>query len=223
MRNIRPVSIITSDGSHSLYMPELNEHYHSVNGAITESQHVYITAGLKACFKKQISILEVGLGTGLNAFLTFLEAKKRELTIEYDCLEKYPLDDQIISQLNYASILSPENQGIFSKIHEVPWEVSVSLSSFFSIKKIRTDVNDYAFNEKSYDVVYYDAFAPDKQPEVWNSDIFEKIYAAANSQGILTTYCAKGEIRRIMQKVGFKVERIPGPPGKREMLRACKV
>ncbi len=219
VKDMQPIPIITSDGSHSLFVPGINEHYHSVNGAIQESLHVYITAGLNECSKINISVLEIGFGTGLNAFLTFLEAEKRNLNIEYFCLEKYPLDEDITVQLNYASILSPQHQNIFEKLHSSSWENTHLITPFFSLKKINADINTYHFDNQNFDVVYYDAFAPDKQPEVWNPDIFRKIYTTMNPGGIITTYCAKGAVRRMLQSVGFKTERIPGPPGKREMLR----
>lgn len=191
----------------------MDEHYHSVNGARQESEHVYIEAGLNQCDKTHIQVLEMGFGTGLNALLTWEKAREKQLHIHYTSLEKYPLSPDITDQLNYGDKLRA--------LHACKWNNPVSLDSHFSIHKIETDFNDYAF-AGHYDVVYYDAFAPDKQEEVWNQNLFDRLFASMNAGGILTTYCAKGEIRRRMKTAGFTVERIPGPPGKREMLRAIK-
>ncbi|MDR0232964.1 MAG: tRNA (5-methylaminomethyl-2-thiouridine)(34)-methyltransferase MnmD [Dysgonamonadaceae bacterium] len=218
----------TADGSHTLYIPEMEEHYHSVNGAIQESLHVYIEAGLNQCKKETINVLEFGFGTGLNAFLTIVEAEKRNLNcksalakINYTTIEKYPLPVAITNQLNYAKEFAIKYQPYFSKIHTCEWGNFVKISTHFQIKKIQSDFSDFQF-EDNYDVIFYDAFAPDKQSDVWPQEIFNKIFQHSNPNAILTTYCAKGNIRRMMQAAGFQTERIPGPPGKREMLRARK-
>jgi Uncharacterized conserved protein len=203
----------TADGSHTLYLPEMDEHYHSVNGAINESRHVYIEAGLNHCSKKEIRVLEMGFGTGLNALLTLEEAEKRNISVHYTSLEKFPLLPEIYTKLNYGERLLD--------LHQTSWEKFVEITPSFSLLKVETDFNSYSFPD-NYDVVYYDAFAPDKQEEVWNQDLFNAIYSSMNPSGILTTYCAKGSIRRMMQQAGFNVERLPGPKGKREMLRAIK-
>ena len=207
--------IITADGSHTLFLPELDEHYHSVNGAIQEAKHVYIEAGLNQCQKGTIHILEMGFGTGLNALLTALEAEKRKIKVIYTGLEKYPLSPEIIENLNYSAI----HPNLFHQIHSMKWGISQEITPFFTLQKIQTDFKDYSYLDKQ-DVIYYDAFAPDKQPEVWSQELFDKLFFSMKSEGILTTYCAKGNIRRMMQQAGFTVERIPGPLGKREMLRA---
>ncbi len=213
---------LTADGSHTLYIPELDEHYHSVNGAIQESLHVYVKSGLNHCKKQQINLLEFGFGTGLNAFLALVEAEKRNLEIiNYTTLEKYPLPASIYSQLNYTKEFPIEFHRYFEKIHTCEWEDFVEISDKFRIKKIQTDFSGFRFTDK-YDVIFYDAFAPDKQPDVWSQEIFDELFNHTNPEGILTTYCAKGKIRRMMQSAGFITERIPGPPGKREMLRAIR-
>ncbi|MDR1610411.1 MAG: tRNA (5-methylaminomethyl-2-thiouridine)(34)-methyltransferase MnmD [Candidatus Symbiothrix sp.] len=204
----------TADGSHTLFLPEMDEHYHSVNGAIQESKHVYLEAGFKQCRKSEIYVLEMGFGTGLNALLTALESENQKTKVIYTALEKFPLPQEIIDRLNYSEI----NQALFQAIHQAGWGKSEPVSPYFHLEKIQTGFRDFDFPDR-YDVVYYDAFAPAKQPEVWSQDIFDKIFPAMNSGGILTTYCAKGDIRRMMRQAGFIVERIPGPPGKREMLR----
>jgi tRNA U34 5-methylaminomethyl-2-thiouridine-forming methyltransferase MnmC len=157
----------------------------------------------------------MGFGSGLNAFLTALEAEKRGVQAVYTGLEKYPLPTEIIAKLNYSHI----NTDLFHKIHSAKWEKPISITPFFILHKINTDFKDYDYSG-NFDVVYYDAFAPDKQPEVWSQKLFEALYASMQPDGILTTYCSKGNIRRMMKQVGFVVERIPGPPGKREMLMA---
>jgi tRNA U34 5-methylaminomethyl-2-thiouridine-forming methyltransferase MnmC len=205
----------TADGSHTLFLPEMNEHYHSVNGAIQESKHVYINAGFMQCRKPEIRVLEMGFGTGLNALLTALEAENQKNKVFYTGLEKYPLPSEIIGRMNYSEV----NPLLFQAICHAGWGKSESIHPYFYLEKIQTGFRDFDFPDK-YDVVYYDAFAPDKQPDAWSSEIFGKIFSAMNPDGVLTTYCAKGSIRRWMQHAGFSVERIPGPAGKREMLRA---
>lgn len=215
IRSDRVFLELTADGSHTLFLPEINEHYHSVNGAIRESRHVYIEAGFNLCRKETIQVLEFGFGTGLNALLTALESRKRQIKTTYLSLEKYPLSSSVVNQLNYAEL----DTKLFRDIHLADWGSPVPLTPYFTLHKIKCDFNAYPFTD-CFDVVYYDAFAPDKQAGVWSQELFDKIFCAVNSGGILTTYCAKGNIRRMLQQAGFTVERIPGPPGKREMLRA---
>ena len=212
----------TADGSPTLYVPDLNEHYHSTNGALQESQHVYLDAGLSHYINNNgtipttgIHILEFGFGAGLNVFLTALEAENQKLKIRYTSLEKFPLSQEITNQLNYL----PEKQFLFQKLHKVKWGSPVEITPYFTLKKVEIDFADFDFPDR-YDVVYYDAFAPDKQAEVWSQELFDKIFSSMNPNGILTTYCAKGSVRRMMQQAGFAVERIPGAARKREMLRA---
>ena len=219
---------LTSDGSHTLFVPEMDEHYHSVNGAIQESMHVFIEAGLRQYGarlrqynKKSIRILELGFGTGLNAFLSCLEAEKMGIQIHYTGLEKYPLPMELIRKLNYSEQFPENKNETYLKIHQCDWDFSTEITENFAIKKIKVDFSTYDFPEK-YDIVYYDAFAPDKQTNVWTQEIFNRLFSCMNSGGILTTYCAKGVVRRMMKEAGFEVERIPGPPGKRQMLRAGK-
>lgn len=212
---------VTADGSHTLFIPSMDEHYHSVNGAVQESRHVFIGAGWQECRRKEIRILEIGFGTGLNAFLTFLEAEKEQRHVTYYSVERYPLDEETVRALNYPEVISPGQAELFYAMHRAPWEEDVSLTPFFTLHKIGGDSNTCPL-PSSIDLIYFDAFAPDKQPEMWNQAIFDKLYALTSPEGILTTYCAKGVVRRMMQAAGYQVERIPGPPGKREMLRARK-
>ncbi|MDR1089435.1 MAG: tRNA (5-methylaminomethyl-2-thiouridine)(34)-methyltransferase MnmD [Prevotella sp.] len=214
---------ITADGSHTLFLPELEEHYHSVNGAVQESKHVFIEAGLRQVKQDVVHIFEVGFGTGLNAFLSLVESDApRE--IHYTTIEAYPLPLSIIRQLNYAEKYSREQQELFYKLHEAEWGTEQQITPYFYLTKIQADLNQLDFSSlESADIIYFDAFAPDKQAEMWSQHIFDHMYNISNEQGLLVTYCAKGVVRRMMQQSGYKTERLPGPPGKREMLRATKL
>ncbi|MCC8143528.1 MAG: tRNA (5-methylaminomethyl-2-thiouridine)(34)-methyltransferase MnmD [Tannerellaceae bacterium] len=211
---------LTLDGSHTLYVPEMDEHYHSVNGAIQEAMHVYIGAGLDQIKKESVRVLEIGFGTGLNCWLTLLESENRR-QITYYSYELYPLNPELIAQLNYTQALNRENPELFAQLHIAAWDTAVTITDHFILNKINGDSSSGSLPEQ-IDVIYYDAFAPEKQPEMWREEIFERLFACTAPGGVLTTYCAKGTVRRMMQKAGYSVERIPGPPGKREMLRATK-
>lgn len=214
----------TEDGSHTLFVPELNEHYHSVNGAIQESRHVFVEAGLHACDKQQIRVFEVGFGTGLNALLAYFDAAQSHKEIDYSSIELFPISLQLVNSLNYPSMFSIEHTNVFKDLHLCAWNQAVKISDFFFLTKIQGDLTEYSFaEENSFDVVFFDAFAPEKQPEMWRQAVFTKLYKALAPNGIFVTYCAKGVVRRMLQKCGFLVERLPGPPGKREMLRARKI
>lgn len=212
----------TSDGSHTLYVPEIDETYHSTHGAIQESSYIFINAGLKQCKKQCVNILEVGFGTGLNAFLTAIEAEKSGQEIHYFTLEKYPVPIEKANQLNYSHQIPDKNsKDLFENIHYAQWEKEVEISNYFKLKKNQCDFTTYQ-PDTTFDVIYFDAFSPEKQPEMWTEEQFLKIYNVCNESAILTTYCAKGSVRRAMQAVGFKVERLAGPPGKREILRGIR-
>ena len=222
----------TDDGSATLFVPELNEHYHSTKGARTESQHIFINMGLKASAAPSPHILEIGFGTGLNAWLTLEEAERSGRNVHYTGLELYPLEWQMVEQLGY--IEQPAAIDLFRAIHTSPWEEEISFTPHFTLCKVQADVNEWITQRShsplsilhyplSFDVIYFDAFAPEKQPEMWSQELFNRLYVLLNEGGILTTYCAKGGIRRMLQAAGFTVERLPGPPGgKREILRARK-
>ncbi|MDP4237940.1 MAG: tRNA (5-methylaminomethyl-2-thiouridine)(34)-methyltransferase MnmD [Bacteroidota bacterium] len=212
---------VTEDGSHTLFVPEIDECYHSTHGAIQESQHIFIEAGLKQCPKPEIRVLEIGFGTGLNAFLTFLEAGRSGKQVHYTSLERYPVSVEKALQLNYPEELVPGERRAFEQMHVSAWNAPVQVNDYFSLEKIETDFTRFDFTGM-YDVIYFDAFSPEKQPEMWSRELFEKIYTHCYPGAILTTYCAKGMVRRVMQAAGFTVERLPGPPGKREILRGIK-
>lgn len=213
----------TDDGSATLFVPELNEHYHSVKGARTESQHIFIDMGLNASSATEPRVLEIGFGTGLNALLTLEAAEKNRQKIHYTGVELYPLAWETIGQLGYS------DHPLFKEIHTAPWEVDTPITPYFTLRKIQEDATALTHHsslttDHCYDVVYFDAFAPEKQPEMWSQELFSKIYVILEKGGILTTYCAKGVVRRMLQSTGFIVERLSGPPGgKREILRAQKI
>lgn len=207
----------TADGSSTIYIPEIDEHYHSIKGALTESRYIYIECGMMHCRKDVVNILEIGFGTGLNAYLTALQTDKQ---VVFHTMELYPLDASILSGLNYNHIL-PE-AGLWDSIHSAAWNEYATITPRFTLHKINADFTCTEL-PKEVDVVYYDAFAPEKQPEMWNARLMTKLYDCMARQGILTTYCAKGIVRRNLVSTGFLVERLPGPPGgKREILRAVK-
>lgn len=213
----------TSDGSHTLYSERFKEHYHSTHGAMQESMHIFIRNGLEAhAPKKSINIFEVGFGTGLNAFLTLLFSTHEQQEIRYESIEQYPVNQETVKKLNFATNMSKREQEMFSSLHSAEWDKWVNLFPGFSFKKNQKDFTDFA-PEGMYDIIYFDAFSPEVQPELWEQDLFNKLYEKSNSEAILTTYSSKGIIRRRLIEAGFNVEKIPGPPGKREILRAVKI
>ena len=211
---------ITEDGSHSIFVPELDETYHSKHGAIQESRHVFIKSGLKYFLDESkansVRILEYGFGTGLNSLLTMLEST---VDVTYHSLEKYPLSTDEISKLNLGKVLNAENE--FAAIHTAEWEKEIAINDRFRLQKIKTDFKKYLAKDQ-FDIIYFDAFAPSKQPLLWTKDIFQSCYDQLLPKGIFVTYSAKGQVKRDLKSVGFSVETIPGPPGKFQMTRAIK-
>ncbi|MDA3928380.1 MAG: tRNA (5-methylaminomethyl-2-thiouridine)(34)-methyltransferase MnmD [Prolixibacteraceae bacterium] len=215
--------IRTEDGSHTLYIPEMDEHYHSTHGAIQESNHVFINAGFRHLKLREINILEVGLGTGLNALLTMMVCDENKQKVNYFGVEKYPLLKNEYANLNYNTETDFNYQANFLALHEFDFNIPLKLTANFSLTKINADVLDLSFeNLPMFNLIYFDAFAPNKQSGIWTPNLFQKLYNACAKNAIFVTYCAQGQVRRDLQSVGFTVERIPGPPGKREMLRATK-
>lgn len=215
---------LTKDGSYTLFVPELKEHYHSVNGAVDESLHVYIQAGLFPLLARlsNIQILEIGWGTALNTVLSevFTRGDKE---VFYTAIEAYPLQEEEVRYLNYVEIYSAISSEILLKMHDLPWNSDFQeVRKGFYIKKCHTLLENYTFEQNVFDLVYFDAFAPDVQPAMWDKKIFINIFKSMKKGGILCTYCAKGIIRRQLKEIGFVVERLPGACGKREMLRAVK-
>jgi tRNA U34 5-methylaminomethyl-2-thiouridine-forming methyltransferase MnmC len=217
--------LVTKDGSHTVVIENKQVTYHSMHGAIAESQQVFIEAGLRSLKPddKQVSIFEMGFGTGLNALLTILESQKTHQNIYYHATELYPLEDLIWRELNFPTELMEENADLlFNQIHLCEWNINCQVANNFTLHKSRSNLITLTYNRR-YDVIYFDAFAPSAQPELWTEEIFRKMFEILKSGGILVTYCSKGSVRRAMQAVGFVVEKLPGPPGKREIVRAVKV
>lgn len=232
----------TADGSATLFVPELDEHYHSVKGALTESSHIFIDMGLKTSAAPSPRILEIGFGTGLNALLTLIEAEKSGRQVHYTGIELYPLPWETVEKLGYTNeerrATGDEQAAQWMKaLHTSPWEEDVRITPHFTLRKIQGDftsmecpspIADHspsiADHSPLFSLIYFDAFAPEKQPEMWTQELFDRLYVMMEKDGILTTYCAKGVVRRMLQAAGFTVERLPGPPGgKREILRAKKI
>ncbi len=217
--------ITTEDGSHSIFNKELNESYHSKFGAINESMVVFINSGFRQLLhKKKLNILEIGFGTGLNALLTGNIAIENQIEVNYYSIEPFPILPEIYNQLNYPELLNKkEDDGLFRKLHEVGWNKLYIINDHFSITKLNLKLEDTELNQNFFDLVYYDAFSPEVQAQLWTQSIFEKIYNSMSQGGIFTTYSAKGSVRRNLIQSGFKTERIPGPKGKREIIRAVKL
>ncbi|MCK5136383.1 MAG: tRNA (5-methylaminomethyl-2-thiouridine)(34)-methyltransferase MnmD [Bacteroidales bacterium] len=213
---------LTEDGSHTVYVTGLDESYHSIHGALQESMHVFINQGFHTISRSPMHILEIGLGTGLNMMLTLIESEKIRIEVYYHAVEKYPLEPAEFGQLNFERIIDGIPSGSLLKMHEAPWGKQFNLTESFSIYKEQSDIRSMDPMGR-FDLVYYDAFAPDKQPQLWTPNIFSKLYELINPGGILVSYTAKGSVRRDLVSCGFKVERVPGPPGKWEMIRATRI
>ncbi|MFT3793235.1 tRNA (5-methylaminomethyl-2-thiouridine)(34)-methyltransferase MnmD [Flavobacterium sp.] len=214
--------IKTSDGSTTIHLPDWDESYHSKHGAIQEAIHVFIKNGLSLFDAKPISILEIGFGTGLNAFITFLEARKNQQSVNYVGVEAYPVAADEVLQMNYVGELNAANETtVFEQMHQSEWEKPVALSEDFTLTKRQQFFHEIE-DQQTFDLIYFDAFGFRVQPELWSLDIFQKMYNALKPGGILVTYAARGIIKRNMMEAGFAVEKLAGPPGKREMFRATK-
>ena len=233
---------ITEDGSHTLFSEMAGQTYHSSHGAVQESRHIFISQLMGRCstvddqqsgMNGVLSVLEIGFGTGLNALLTAQWARENGVKIEYTTIELYPLAEGIYRELNYGRLLGDEE--LFLKLHEMDWDVDLQcVTENFAIRKCKSDIVEWLNSQQStvdglqlvdnglYDVVYFDAFSPDAQPELWSEEVFRNVYALMKEGGVLMTYCAKGDVRRAMLAAGFRVEKLQGPPGKRHILRARK-
>ena len=213
--------IETGDGSHTVAIPDMNVTYHSKHGAIQESMHVFIEAGLRYVIKKSpiqpVKILEIGFGTGLNAFLTAIEAINTKTQVYYMAIEQFPISMEEVQALNYTNSL--QNKELFVAMHEGAWNKEEIVNEKFILRKEKADLIQFETNQ-SFNLIYFDAFAPSAQPELWTEEVFRKLFSMLLPNGFLVTYCSKSAVRRDMESVGFKVEKIPGPPGKREMVRA---
>lgn len=211
--------ITTNDGSHSLLNEELQETYHSRHGAIQESVYVFISQGLdRVRHLSSIRVLEVGFGTGLNAFLAAQWAAQQQKPIHYFSLERYPVPESIWAVLNYSG--AGVERELFEKLHRAPWQQWAPIDSYFSIYKIESSLQEADLKQQQADVIFFDAFAPNKQPDMWELPMLEKVVATLNQGGVFVTYCAKGQLKRDLKSLGLEVQSLPGPPGKREMVRA---
>lgn len=219
--------IPTADGSVTISIPASGLTYHSKHGAIQESMHVFIRAGLHYMLSKDVThkplrILEMGFGTGLNALLVLQESIRTGLPVSYETIEAFPLENVVYSRLNYCEQLqAPELQLLFLQLHESSWDTTHAITNGFSFTKRNISLESFSSRDP-VDLIFYDAFAPSAQPELWTVEIFQKLFDLLRPGGILTTYCSKGDVRRAMMAAGFTIEKIPGPPGKREMVRASK-
>lgn len=218
--------VLTSDGSSSLFVETLNEHFHSHFGALQESEHIFIGAGFNSpelVPLDPISIFEMGMGTGLNVLLTYYRAQELKKKVFYETVELHPVIPKEFQQLNYAQFIKEKDAAeIFANIHSCKWNIPQTLSPNFILQKHKISVLDFQFPIETYNLIYFDAFSPDTQPELWTKPLFEKIYNSLLPKGILVTYSTKGIVKNILWEVGFKIEKLPGAVGKREMLRARK-
>lgn len=212
---------ITEDGSHTIYHQGLDEPYHSIHGSIQESMHVFVNQGFNLIERSPVRILEIGLGTGLNVLLTLAESEKKGTRVYYHAVEKYPLIPEEFGNLNYEQFIPEIPPGMLRAIHEGPWDLEFNLTENFRICKEEADIRSMVPGG-NYDLVYFDAFAPDKQPELWGEEVFSRLAGCMNPGAILVTYAAKGSVRRTMKSCGFLVKKVPGPPGKREMISAFR-
>ena len=226
MPDNRPKIILTEDGSHTLYVEAINETYHSFHGAWQESTHVFINAGLDHLLSSSragnVNVLEIGFGTGLNTLLTALYVSGANHTVNYHSLEPFPLDPALIDQLNYPDFLKNKQEvALFHRLHTCEWGEPVAVSESFSLHKHKVTLQDYHCTS-AFELIYFDAFAPSRQPELWTADIIRKVTGFLVSGGMLVTYCAKGQFKRDLGSLGLTVETLPGPGGKKEMVRAVK-
>lgn len=217
--------ILTGDGSHTISVPELKIAYHSIHGAMQESMHVYINSGMKYMVSQlpdsPLTIFEMGFGTGLNALLTLMEADKAGTKIYYEAVELNPLNETEVSSLNYCRVLNrPDLQPVFKFMHQCEWNKEIMVADNFNIKKINISLFSHLTSQQ-FNLIYFDAFAPNVRPEQWTREVFDKMYFMLAPGGVLVTYCSKGDVRRAMISAGFAVEKMPGPPRKREMIRAA--
>ena len=213
--------IATGDGSHTVEIPGLNVTYHSRHGAVQESMHVFVEAGFREALRRfggaPLSVFEMGFGSGLNALLTAIEARKVSVPVEYFAVEAFPLKEEEAAALNYGALLG--ERALFNALHAAPWDMETRISGQFLLRKEEGTLQDLQMTTL-FHVIYFDAFAPATQPELWTEERFRQLYERLVPGGILVTYCSKGDVRRALQAAGFTVEKLQGPPGKREMLRA---
>ena len=214
--------ILTKDGSNTIFLPEIKETYHSKYGAVEEANHVFIKNGFNFFNKSSLKIFEMGFGTGLNCLLSVINSIKCEVLVDYHTIEPFPVKREVLNDLNYISIIGDEYFDLYKKIHEVNWETNNIITQNFSLTKNQLTIQGYSFKKKYFDVIFYDAFGPRVQPDLWSVDVLKKNYFGLRQGCILVTYCAQGQFKRNLKKIGFKAIPMPGPVGKREMTIAMK-
>jgi len=218
--------VLTADGSSSIFSEEVNQHYHSHFGALQESMHIFIEAGLCSATLsplQTISILEIGFGTGLNALLTYFKSENICKTVYYETLELHPISQQEAEQLNYPAILPYLSaKEIFTRLHRAAWNTKEVVSEHFTLQKRLISATEANYAPDAFDLVYFDAFSPEAQPALWTKEVFEPIYNSMKKDAVLLTYCTKGSVKNTLKTLGFQIEKLPGPAGKREILRAKK-
>ncbi len=218
--------VITGDGSHTLYVPELEDHYHSTFGAVQESKYIFIEKGFQTFVNRNINcnILEVGFGTGLNAFLTLADCRKRKIRVNYHAVELWPVSLEVSQKLNYPEYLDIDSATeIFMTIHKSDWDKEISVNSLFTLKKMIGKIQDIQLPQEKYHIVFFDAFGPSAQPELWTREIFRKIFFAMKKGGVFLTFSVKGLVKRNLKEEGFQIEILPGPVGKRSITRAWRL
>jgi tRNA U34 5-methylaminomethyl-2-thiouridine-forming methyltransferase MnmC len=214
--------VTTSDGSHTIYVPELDEHYHSIHGAVRECEFIFIKNGFDFCGADPLNIFEVGFGTGLNALLTAVRSKEGKREVFYTAVDNHPLDENITGLLNYPQFAGKDGKKLFELIHAVNWGEMHNICRNFNLRKIKGDITTYTAAD-SFNLIYFDAFGPDKQPGMWTREVFKMISEITVTNGIFVSYSVKGNVKRNLRVCGFKVTRLPGPPGKRQIIRAIKI
>jgi tRNA U34 5-methylaminomethyl-2-thiouridine-forming methyltransferase MnmC len=217
--------VISEDGSHTLFSGEYKEHYHSIHGAIRESRHIFLEAGLHFVHQKvdQVNLLEIGFGTGLNALLSCLESEALQLPTTYVAIEPFPINSQFCKSLNYPLQLSaPSAQLFFNLMHDAAEGQEIKISDYFHLRRLKLEIKDFSSENDIFHLVYFDAFSPETQPEMWTEEVFNKLFSFLKPGGCLVTYSCKGIVKRALRSAGFEVHKLPGPPGKREILRAIK-
>ena len=214
--------IVTEDGSKTIYLPHLDETYHSSHGAIQEALHVFIMNGLEGVEGDEITIFEMGFGTGLNALLAYRFAKQTGKRVVYHGIEAFPVALDVAKEMDYISKLEADLNTVFEWMHSVEWDAELQFDELFTFKKVHAKIEDYDVEVAKYDVIFYDAFGPRAQSDMWAPSILEKMYNGTKENKFLVTYCAKGQVKRDLKALGYTIEALPGPPGKREMTRAWK-
>jgi tRNA U34 5-methylaminomethyl-2-thiouridine-forming methyltransferase MnmC len=213
---------ITADGSSTLYIPEMDENYHSDHGALQEAMHVFIENGLNSIESEHIAVFEMGFGTGLNALLTSIQSKKQQKRISYVGIEAFPVSAEHIAEINYIELVGVDHAADFQQIHQSNWNEKININHNFEFTKVQDKIEDYSMPANEFDLIYYDAFGPRAQASMWEIPILEKMYKGLKPGGMLVTYCAQGQFKRNLKSLGFEVIPLPGPPGKREMTKGMK-